>query len=250
MKQQNQQYVKDDHERWSCLMKKKTQLLHQASDAFLRGFEIISLPEDRIPELDEINSVLQPLTGWRYEVSPPEADTNSFFLALSKRVFLSAPALRSWDELNFCKLPDIFHDVFGHAALLTDAPFADFLEELGKLGVKNKSDAGKMKFLSSIYWYTAEVGLIYENNTLKYYGGSIISSASEIETVYKKDSVKQAYSTAMVGQTPYDSYVVNSNYFIVNSLTDLNQSIQEIRQYTENGITVHDKHLSRVEASQ
>jgi phenylalanine-4-hydroxylase len=140
--------------------------------------------------------------------------------------------------------------VFGHAALLTDAPFADFLEELGKLGARNKSDERKMKYLASIYWYTAEVGLIMENGTLKYYGGSIISSASEIETVYKDDSIKKIYSAAMAGQTPYDSYTVNSNYFIIDKLTDLNDSLEEIRLYTENGFPVTDERLSGIVTAQ
>ena len=233
MKKQYNNYTNDDHERWSFLMKRKKQLLSNANTSFLDGFELIGLREDRVPSFDELNEVLQPLTGWRYEAADGDQPINSFFEALSRRVFLSSTQVRSWEELDFCKLPDIFHDVFGHAGLLTLPSFADFLENLGKLGVQYKHHEPSVKYLSAIYWYTAEVGLINEDDTLKYYGGSIISSASEIETVYDQGSKKKTYTATEAGTTSYDSYVVNNTYYTIDSMETLNSSLAEITNYLE-----------------
>jgi phenylalanine-4-hydroxylase len=169
-------------------------------------------------------------TGWRYQPDDRVAGMGDFFNALSKRIFVSATQVRSREELHFCKLPDIFHDVFGHAALLMYEPFSVFLQELGKLGVYYRNNAAKLQYLANLYWYTAEVGLIREEGELRYYGGSIISSTNEFNTVYQSAAAKLNFSVDGVGNTPYNSYAVNNVYYIVDHLTALNESLPLILQ--------------------
>ena len=38
--------------------------------------------------------------------------------------------------LDYLEEPDMFHDIFGHVPLLAHPDYADFMQELGKLGVQ------------------------------------------------------------------------------------------------------------------
>ena len=44
---------------------------------------------------------------------------------MANKVFPAATFIRRLEELNYVKEPDIFHELFGHCPLLTNADFAD-----------------------------------------------------------------------------------------------------------------------------
>jgi phenylalanine-4-hydroxylase len=224
-------YSAEDHKRWSFLMRRKNYLLANANEEYLRGYELIRLGEGKVPQLEDINRALAPLTGWKYATAPENLGTADFLEALAEKVFFSSSHVRSWGEMDFCRLPDIFHDVFGHAAMLASKEFTDFLQQLGKLSRIYRHDEKIIKHLSSLFWYTAEVGLIREDGRLKYYGGSIISSTSEIETVYSPSSEIIPYSIKKVCRMNYDSYAVNSSYFVIEDLQELTESLTELENY-------------------
>jgi phenylalanine-4-hydroxylase len=232
MEQQYERYSQEDHEIWSILMKRIKGSLDKANKEYLKGLEIVNFSSDRVPTFDEVNSKLMPLTGWQYQPVEGSVSNYEFFEALSKKIFLSSIDIRSRDELEFCKLPDIFHDLFGHAPMLTDQSFCDFLEQLGLLSQGFPSEKN-LKYLSRLYWYTAEVGLVMEDKNLCYYGGSIISSLKEIETVLSPDTEKLSYNLDNIIHTNYDSYTVNNQYYVVNDLSILNESLDGLKIYLE-----------------
>jgi len=226
MLQQN--YSRADHATWAYLMGRADQYLGRVNKEYLDGWQQLQLPENRIPYFHELNDKLAPLTGWQYTAAPGIVSMEDFLIALSRKQFLSSVDIRPEDELDFCKLPDIFHDVFGHAALLANRPFCDFLEALGRLSVQYAGNGYVIQYLANIYWYTAEVGLVMEGNELKYYGGSIVSSISEINTVYSDHTVKHPFAVNKVGATSYDSYAVNDVYFVVPRLSALNDCLNDL----------------------
>lgn len=220
-------YLQEDHSRWSRLVKKLEPTLESANKEFKDGLRAIGLQKDRIPSFEEINERLLPLTGWQYRAAEGEVSKHDFLVALAGKVFLAETKIRSEEEFDFCKLPDIFHDVYGHAAMLAYPRFSDFLLGLGLLALKHSDNPEAISGISNIYWYTAEVGVIYEGDLLHYYGGSIISSVSEIKTVMNPATTILPYAVFEVINTSYNSYDVNDRYFSVNNLTELNRSLQE-----------------------
>lgn len=230
MLQREDLYTPQDHMIWSLLCQRLAGSLSRASNVFREGFEKVSLAPDHVPDLPQLNRVLRSFTGWQYEYATGHVTNAIFLKALARKTFLCARQVRSMEELAFCKLPDIFHDVYGHAAMLADEPFSDFLHQLGAIAVEYGNNDEVMKSLSSIYWYTAEVGLIHEDKEIRYYGGSIASSLSEIETVYSPGTAILNYSVEEVMNTPYDSYAVNNQYYIIDSMPDLNYSLGAVRE--------------------
>lgn len=228
MEQDYSQYTREDHETWSFLINRSERVLPIVNKAFKDGLKLLDLPNTHIPHFDKMNERLLSLTGWHYEAADEPVTNAEFMVALSEKTFLATTKIRGADELDFCRLPDIFHDVFGHAALLTYAPFCTFLESIGKLCVKHISNETIVRFLANIYWYTAEVGLVMEEDTLKCYGGSIISSFSEIERVYSAESRKVPFSFSSAGNTAYNSYAVNDVYFVTDDVRELDNGIHEM----------------------
>jgi phenylalanine-4-hydroxylase len=217
-----------ENERWTRLVNRIDAFLPETNIEFRQGMEKIQLPRTRIPLFEEVNEKLMPLTGWQYKKAPANLSMQDFLLALADKVFYAETQIRPEDEFNFCKLPDVFHDIYGHAAMLAHKQFCDFLEELGRIAIAHSGNEWAIKGLASIYWYTAEVGVIYENEQLHFYGGSIISSVSEINTVKDPHTKITKYLPAEVIATPYNSFDTNSQYFYIDSLSELNNSLPAI----------------------
>lgn len=230
-------YSNQDNERWERLIQKLTPSLAETNREFREGLLKIELPVHHIPTFAGINNKTVPLTGWKYEPATGKVSMYDFLASLAQKVFYAETQIRPEDEFDFCKLPDIFHDVYGHAAMLVHPGFCTFLEELGRLAIQYADSTEAINNLASIYWYTAEVGLIYEKEELRFYGGSIISSVSEINTVKKETTQLLPYNVQEVMNTSYNSYDVNDRYFYIQSLTDLNDSLPEIRSLLQQQYT-------------
>jgi phenylalanine-4-hydroxylase len=228
MKQNYEQYTREDHDRWAFLYNRSQRALSETNREFREGLQLLNMPHDQVPRFEQLNEKLNALTGWQYQAADEPVTNAEFMTALAAKTFLATTQIRSQEELDFCKLPDIFHDVFGHAAMLTYAPFCTFLETIGKLCIQYIHDKAAVQTLANIYWYTAEVGLVTEDDKLKYYGGSVISSFSEIERVYSTESRKIPFSFSAAGSTGYDSYAVNDVYFVTEDLRDLDSGIPEL----------------------
>lgn len=75
---------------------------------------------------------------------------------LSERKFPVATFIRKREEMEYLQEPDIFHEIFGHCAMLTHPAFAAFTHSYGKLGLKaSKEDR---VYLARLYWFTVEFG--------------------------------------------------------------------------------------------
>ena len=59
-------YTLEQHELWAELVRRRMpQLKESACSAYLEGFELIGLREDRLPDLAAVSARLEPRTGWR-----------------------------------------------------------------------------------------------------------------------------------------------------------------------------------------
>jgi phenylalanine-4-hydroxylase len=120
------------------------------------------------------------------------------------------------------KEPDIFHDLFGHVPMLVNPIFADYMHEWGKGALKARTIKGGVKYLTRLYWYTVEFGLINTKEGLRIYGSGIVSSSKE--SVYALESpvphrIKLDVVRAMRTNYKYDD--LQPTYFVIDSFEDL-----------------------------
>ena len=147
---------------------------------FLDAKAAVGLPEDRVPQLTEVTAALRPLTGWGYEPAPGLVDLRTFYGSLARGVFLSTQYVRHDSQPLYTPEPDIIHEVFGHGHLLATPTFSE-LHRLTGEATHRLQDEENLRFLSRVFWFTVEFGVVVEHGELKAYGAGILSSYGEID---------------------------------------------------------------------
>jgi hypothetical protein len=131
-------------------------------------------------------------TAWKIEVVPGLIPVDDFFELLAQKKFCSSTWLRKMEQLDYLEEPDMFHDIFGHIPLLSNALFSDFMQKFGKLGVAAKGDDEQILKLQRLYWFTIEFGMIGSDDP-KIYGAGICSSFGETNRSINKTISKVQY---------------------------------------------------------
>ena len=214
-------YSSDDHGVWQELItRQQTIIVDRACPEFHHGLNLLNLPQDRIPQCFEVSDVLTAITGWRLEPVPALISFNRFFELLASKRFPAATFIRTVEELDYLKEPDIFHEIFGHCPLLTNPAYGQFIEHFGKLGLK--ATPAERVLLARLFWFTIEFGLIKTPEGLRAYGGGILSSINE--TVYSLESPIPRYlpfNVADALRTSYQIDVIQPTYFVIESFDAL-----------------------------
>lgn len=127
-------YTAEDQATWRTILGRlTTQLAGRAHPRWLDGLAATGIPVDRIPSLDEMNLKLAP-AGWSaVGVSgfiPPAVFTE----LQHRRVLAIATAIRRPEHLDYTPAPDIVHESAGHAPLLCDPRYAEYLRRCGEVG--------------------------------------------------------------------------------------------------------------------
>jgi phenylalanine-4-hydroxylase len=147
---------------------------------YLVAKDVLRLPEDRVPQLDEVTAGLQPLTGFVYHPAPGLVELRAFYGSLGDRVFHSTQYVRHPSEPLYTPEPDIIHEVIGHGNMLASPRFAAIKREAGLAAQRVVTDEA-LQALADVFWFTMEFGVLREDGELRAYGAGILSSYGEIE---------------------------------------------------------------------
>jgi phenylalanine-4-hydroxylase len=215
-------YTPEEHATWDTLFARQSKLLPgRASDAWLRGLDVLRLDKPGIPDFAELSDRLMKLTGWQVVAVPGLVPDDVFFDHMANRRFVAGNFIRRPDQLDYLQEPDVFHDVFGHVPMLADPVFADYLEAYG-IGGQRALGMDALKYLGRLYWYTVEFGLIQEDDGLRIYGSGIVSSAAESRFALDDASPNRiAFDLARVMRTEYRIDDFQQNYFVIPSFDEL-----------------------------
>jgi len=213
-------YSDQENQIWSELITRQIATINEtACQEFLDGLERLKLPIDRVPQLEEINVVLRQATGWETAPVPALIGFEQFFRLLANRQFPVATFIRSRQEIDYLQEPDIFHEIFGHCAMLTNIHFARFTEHYGKLGLAATKQ--ERVYLARLYWFTVEFGLVKSDDGLRIIGGGILSSPGETSYAYRKEAQISALDPLTVFRTPYRIDIMQPQYFVLDDLAHL-----------------------------
>ncbi len=229
-------YSDDENAMWQALLTRQAkQIPNRACSAYIEGLEKLNLPSTHIPQLHDIDEILQATTGWQTAAVPALISFGKFFKLLANKRFPVATFIRRFEDMDYIEEPDVFHEIVGHCPLLTHPAFAAFNETYGKLGL----DASKEErwFLARLYWFTIEFGLVGSHpDNRRIYGGGILSSPSEtIYTLNGSDTLQQsnhqqqpqnqpehrAFDLLDVLRTPYRIDHIQPIYYVIDDLDAL-----------------------------
>ena len=147
---------------------------------FREAVAALELPRDHVPELDEVSERLAPITGFRYLPAAGLVALREFYGSLEGRRFYSTQYVRHGDAPLYTPEPDIIHEVVGHGHLLATPTFSE-LHRLAGTAANRLHEEDNLKFLSKVFWFTVEFGIVVEDGELRAYGAGILSSYGEIE---------------------------------------------------------------------
>ena len=139
----------------------------------------LDLPSDHIPRLDEVSERLVTASVWSYVPAAGLVDLRTFYAALADRVFHSTQYVRHPALPLYTPEPDIVHEVLGHGHLLATPTFGGLHRRAGAAAIRLRSE-DSLRFLSRVFWFSVEFGVVVEDGELRAYGAGILSSSGEI----------------------------------------------------------------------
>jgi phenylalanine-4-hydroxylase len=140
----------------------------------------VALPTDAIPSLDEVTECVRPYGGWSYVPAAGLVPLEEFYGSLADLQFHSTQYVRHSAVPLYTPEPDIIHEVIGHGHLLATPTFGE-LHRLAGLAARRLTDRENLVFLSRVFWFSLEFGVVIEEGELRAYGAGILSSYGEIE---------------------------------------------------------------------
>ena len=216
----------EENKVWHDLVERQLKCIEgKACDEYMEGLKLLNFPKDRIPQIEEVNKVLRKETGWEIYPVPALINFDKFFALLADKKFPSATFIRKREDFDYLQEPDIFHEIFGHCAMLTNKKFAEFTHTYGKLGLA--ADKQDRVWLARLYWFTVEFGLMETKEGLRIYGGGILSSPGETEYAINSDeAIRKPFDPIDILRTPYRIDIMQPIYFKIKGIQDLYEIAQ------------------------
>jgi phenylalanine-4-hydroxylase len=212
-------FTEDDHAVWDLLFARQVELLGtRVVSAFLDGIDLLKLSHPGVPDVEGLNAILEPRTGWRTVAVPGLVPDEVFFAMLSERVFPVGNFIRTREQLDYLEAPDCFHDMFGHIPMLAHHDFAEMTRHIGELGIAAMA-AGEGHRAARLYWHSVEFGLGKEHGELKILGAGLASSFGEAHFSLESDAVERLpFSVERAVATPYKHDAFQPRYLVSETL--------------------------------
>ena len=212
-------FTEDDHAVWDLLFARQVELLGtRVVSPFLDGIDLLKLSHPGVPDVEGLNAILEPRTGWRTVAVPGLVPDETFFAMLSERVFPVGNFIRTREQLDYLEAPDCFHDMFGHIPMLAHHDYADMTRHIGELGSAAIA-AGQGHRAARLYWHSVEFGLACEHGELKILGAGLASSFGESHFSLESEEVERLpFSVSRAIHTPYKHDAFQPRYLVTRSL--------------------------------
>jgi phenylalanine-4-hydroxylase len=212
-------FTDEDHAVWDLLFARQVELLgSRVVSAFFDGIDLLRLSHPGVPDVEGLNAILEPRTGWRTVAVPGLVPDEIFFAMLSERVFPVGNFIRKREQLDYLEAPDCFHDMFGHIPMLAHHDFAEMAEHIGRLGLA-AIEAGEGHRAARLYWHSVEFGLAREGGEIKILGAGLTSSFGESHFSLENGEVERLpFSVSRAVNTPYRHDAFQPRYLVSESL--------------------------------
>ena len=143
-------YTPVDHAVWRYVMRKNLAFLSKVADAsYLKGLEKTGITIDSIPNLKDMNTILGKI-GWGCVCVDGFLPPSSFMEFQAYKVLVIAADIRQIEHIEYTPAPDILHEAAGHAPIIADPTYAEYLRLFGEIGSKAISSAQDFELYEAI----------------------------------------------------------------------------------------------------
>jgi len=139
--QQYEQYSPIDQAVWRYVMRKNVDYLSRvAHESYLPGLRKTGISIDRIPNMYGMNRILKEI-GWAAVAVDGFIPPAAFMEFQAYNVLVIASDIRQLDHIEYTPAPDIIHEGAGHAPIIANPEYAEYLRRFGEIGCKAISSA-------------------------------------------------------------------------------------------------------------
>ena len=218
-------YTADEHRVWQTIWQ-ALRPAHQkyACAEYLNALTRLNFPEDRIPQLREVNERVHAISGFRLEPVAGLVQPRVFLENLADGVFLCTQYIRHHSTPLYTPEPDVVHEIVGHGVTLASPKLAELNRLFGN-AVKRTQSADALEKLSRVYWFTIEFGVLRENGSVKAYGTGLLSSAGELEEM--REAQLRPFDLDAAASETYDPTHFQPVLFCADSFDELYRTLRE-----------------------
>ena len=126
---------------WRYVMRKNVDFLRTvAHKSYLDGLKLTGISIDSIPNMYGMNRILKDI-GWAAVAVDGFIPPNAFMEFQAYNVLVIASDIRQLEHIEYTPAPDIIHEGAGHAPIIANPEYAEYLRRFGEIGCKAISSA-------------------------------------------------------------------------------------------------------------
>lgn len=135
---------------WRYVMRKNVDYLSRvAHSSYLEGLKKTGIEIDNIPSMYGMNRILQEI-GWAAVAVDGFIPPNAFMEFQAYNVLVIASDIRQLEHIEYTPAPDIIHEGAGHAPIIANPEYAEYLRRFGEIGCKAISSAHDYEIYEAI----------------------------------------------------------------------------------------------------
>ena len=150
VKQPYSEYTAQNQAVWRYVMRMNIDYLGKvAHKSYLNGLEKTGISFDTIPEMEGMNRILKEI-GWAAVSVDGFIPPNAFMEFQAYNVLVIASDMRTIDHIKYTPAPDIIHEAAGHAPIIANPEYAEYLRRFGEIGSKAISSSKDYEMYEAI----------------------------------------------------------------------------------------------------
>lgn len=148
--QHYEHYTPVDHAVWRYVMRQNYSYLKDvAYYPYIPGLQKAGLTIEKIPNLQEMNDALAKI-GWGAVTVDGFIPPSAFMEYQAYRVLVIAADIRQLKHIEYTPAPDIIHESAGHAPIIADKDYHQYLSYFGSIGAKAMFSAQDFELYEAI----------------------------------------------------------------------------------------------------
>jgi phenylalanine-4-hydroxylase len=149
-KQYYNRYTPIDHAVWRFVMKQNHYFLKDiAHPAYVNGLNDSGIKTESIPKVDDMNTSLAKV-GWGAVTIAGLIPGTAFYGFLANCILPIATEIRKIQNIAYTPAPDMIHEAAGHAPILLDKSYREFVKKIGEMGAKALSSKEKLEVFKAV----------------------------------------------------------------------------------------------------
>ncbi|MFP5112269.1 aromatic amino acid hydroxylase [Bacillaceae bacterium C204] len=149
-KQFYHRYTPIDHAVWRFVMRQNHYFLKEiAHTAYVNGLRDSGIKTESIPKVDDMNKSLAKV-GWGAVTIDGLIPGSVFYGFLSNGLLPIATEIRNIQNITYTPAPDMIHEAAGHAPILLDKSYREFVRKIGEMGAKALASKEKLEVFKAV----------------------------------------------------------------------------------------------------